>query len=218
MNRFRFSISSVLAVVTLLAAGLGAMASRSQLAASLALTVFLSALALATAVALVRRAANRTFWIGFSVFGWMYWFGEFTLPDSAWTRSWQSAVYAAGASPPPPQPTGLITGEFIRFVEANVTPNRSPGAQVMALWPNNGRYYRATIVETLADGMVQVQWAEGGGLQATPASQIIGDSPQLVVAGHSLMGGMFGLLGGMLAAWVAGRRRTKNDAASAKTA
>jgi hypothetical protein len=215
MNRFRFSIGSFLAVITLVAAGLGAMAAQSQWAASLAFTAFVALLCLATAVSLVRRAAHRAFWIGFAVFGWMYWFCEFTFPDSSSTaastaasRLWISGIYVNNSSQKGGPPTGLLTGEFIRYVQDNVALNRSPGARVMAAWANDGRYFPATIVQTGSDGQIQIQWVDGGALQWTPPGQVVGDSPHLVVAGHSLMGGLFGLFGGVLAAWVAGSRQT----------
>jgi hypothetical protein len=216
MNRFHFSIRSFLAVITLLALGLGAMASQSELAASCALTVFLSLVGLATAVAFVRRAPNRAFWIGFAVFGWMYWWVEFTLPGSAATPAWTTGSLGTSSQLGSPPGPGLITGRFIRFVEANVTPNRQPGSPVMARWTNNGRYYPATIVQE-SHGQIQVKWVDGGTFQWTPANLITANAPQLVVAGHALMGSLFGLVGGILATVVAGWRKSSRHTPCAVT-
>ena len=69
MSPFRFSLFSFIAVVTLLALGLGAMASQSRLAISAAYSMFVASVCLAAVVALIPGGTNRPFCIGFAVFG-----------------------------------------------------------------------------------------------------------------------------------------------------
>src|SRR5262245_41208380 len=113
MSRFRFSIGSCLAAVTLLALGLAALVSQSMLGASVAYTTFLMLLALATTLAIVPGSRQRLFCAGFAVFGWCYWFTEFEVPPASvppqlWTTGISSGL------PRPQTPTdrrgpGLLT-------------------------------------------------------------------------------------------------------------
>ena len=196
MSRFRFSIGSFLGVVTLLALGLAALVSQSTLGASIAYTVFLSLLGLATTLAIVPGSRHRVFCTGFAVFGWFYWFTEFELP----TDSVPQQLWTTGSSVGMPRPEsfddrpgpGLITRELITFVETNLSGNRQVGAQVMAEW-TPGSYFPGTIVAAKG-GQYQVQWVDGT-QQWTPPHLIWSDPAGTKLACHSLIGGLFALLG-----------------------
>jgi len=198
MNRFRFSMGSFLVVITLLALGLGAIASQSAAAASLAYTAFLSLLCLAAAVAVAPQSPRRAFCAGFAIFGFIYWLVEFQVPDTSAGRAPANTGWVV--SPPDrgerAEPM-LTTRQLIHLIERNLTPRRTVGSPVMAAWTNNGRYYPATIVQE-GSGQYQIQWVDGGTLQWTPTGQIVANSPLPMVAGHALMGSLFALFGGVL--------------------
>ena len=103
MNRFRFSLTSFLVVVTLLALGLAAIASQSRLAASAVLTAYVVLNCVALAGAILPQAPNRAFWIGFAIFGWTYWFVEF---DTGTPTSGQAVVPT----------TSFISGRIVQQV------------------------------------------------------------------------------------------------------
>lgn len=201
MNRFRFSLGSFLAVVTLLALGLATMSSQSRLAASAALTAYVIMLCVSLAGALMPQAANRPFWIGFAIFGWTYWFVEFdagaasSQPARVPTTSFISGVVV---QQPPQSNVGLLTQDLINFLETSVTPGRSVGSKVMGQW-RGGSYYSGTITE-VRDGQYLIVWDDGSAPQWTPPSGILPHSPSLRVAAHATIGGLFALLGGVVVA------------------
>jgi hypothetical protein len=200
MSRFRFSIGSVLSVVTLLALGLAALVSQSTLGASVAYTAFLSLLGLATTLATVPGSRHRLFCAGFAVFGWLYWFTEFKLPTNSVPQQLWTTGTSTGAPRPEPSDDrsgpGLITREIITFVETNLIRKRQVGTQVMAELTSGG-YYPATIVAARG-GQYQVQWVDGT-KQWTPPHLIWSDPADTRLACHSLIGGLFALFGAVLA-------------------
>jgi hypothetical protein len=222
MSGFRFSIASFLAVVTLCALGLAALVSQSPLASSGVYTCFVALLCVATAGAVLRPFPTRCFWVGFAIFGWTYWFVEFdtTAPANQPTR-WPGGITILGFGYPTgnstPSRPGLITRELIHLIEENLTPNRQVGAKVMAQW-RNGTYYPGTIVAVNGE-QYHVQWDDGSAPQWTPSSQIAPTTASLLLPGHSLLGGLFALLGGIIVALIFGRpahgrRVTPSDGAS----
>jgi hypothetical protein len=156
--------------------------------------------------------------LGFALFGWTYWLIEFdvTEPVSQPTR-WLGGitVYSGNISSAPSRP-GMITRELIHVIEENLTPNRQVGAKVMAQW-RNGSYYPGTIVAINGD-QYSVQWDDGSAPQWTPSSQITPTSASLLLPGHTLLGGLFALLGGIVVALVFGRpgKHGRREGASAE--
>jgi hypothetical protein len=223
MNRFRFSLGSFLAVVTLLAVGLSAMASQSRLAASAALTAYVVLICLALAGSVLPHSVNRPFWIGLAIFGWAYWFCEF---DTGQTTATQSRVSITSFIPatgvvvqqPAPGPVGMLTQDLIDFLETNVTPGRSVGSKVMGQW-RGGSYYSGTITE-VKDGQYLIVWDDGSAPQWTPPSGLLPHSPSLRVAAHATIGGLFALLGGVIVALLFGPKsppKTKDETPVSKT-
>lgn len=204
MSRFRFSIGSLLAALTLLALDLAALVSRSMLGASVAYTVLVVLLALATTLAIVPGSRQRLFCAGFAVFGWCYWFTEFEVPAPSVPQQLWTTGISTGMPRPPDQPSttsadrrgpGLLTRHLIPWAES-LFPNPRVGAQVMAQLTSSG-YFPGTIVA--ADGnQYQVQWVDGT-QQRTPASLIWTDPAPTRLSCHSLLGGLFALLGAILA-------------------
>jgi len=219
MNRFRFSLGSFLAVVTLLALGLATMSSQSRLAASAALTAYVIMLCVSLAGAILPQAANRPFWIGFAIFGWTYWFIEFdtgaasTQPIRVPTTSFISGVVVQ--QPPHPN-VGLLTQDLIDFLETSVTPGRKVGSKVMGQW-RGGSYYSGTISQ-VQDGQYLIVWDDGSAPQWTPPSGILPHSPSLRVAAHATIGGLFALFGGVIVALIFGGKAAPKERASEKTA
>ena len=194
-------------VVTLLAFGLAAFVSQSQLAGNAAYTMFVGLLCLSLAAAFLRPLPAKAFWLGFAIFGWTYWFVEFPASGNSQQQSWGSIVYTRtlGSNTGAPGRAGLITGDLIAFIETHMTPNRAVGAKVMAQY-RSGSYYSGTISQT--DGVQYlITWDDGTTPQWTPSSQIAPSSPSILIAGHSLMGGLFALIGGIIVALMFGDRR-----------
>jgi hypothetical protein len=180
--------------------------SQSTWAASLAFTVFLLLLGVATTLAIVPGNSRRLFCTGFAIFGWLYWFTEFTLPASSvpqqlWTTGSSTGLPRPESPSARPGP-GLITRQLITFIEANLSSNRRVGAQVMAELSSGG-YYPGTIVAARGD-QIEVQWVDGS-RQWTPPNLIWSDPAGTLLACHSLLGGLFALLGAVLATLFAGR-------------
>jgi hypothetical protein len=207
MNRFRFSLGSFLAVVTLLAVGLSAMASQSRLAASAAMTAYVVLICVALAGSVLPQSANRPFWIGLAIFGWTYWFFEFDTQQGAPqpVRTTSIALISGMAvQQPTPGPVGMLTQDLIDFLETSVTPGRSVGSKVMGQW-RGGSYYSGTISQ-VQDGQYLIVWDDGSAPQWTPPSGILPHSPSLRVAAHATIGGLFALLGGVIVALLFGAK------------
>jgi hypothetical protein len=99
------------------------------------------------------------------------------------------------------QPNGhprLITRHLLTFIAESMTPSRAVGTRVIAQW-RGGAYYTGVITEANGEQYLIV-WDDGSAPQWTPTTQILPSSPSMLVGGHSLCGGLFALLGGILAA------------------
>ena len=210
MSRFRFSIATFLTVVTLLAIGLAAMASQSRLATSAAYTAYLVLLGIASAGALLAAGTRRAFWVGFAIFGWTYWFVEFDTSGSRSTPAPQTLSVTlfglSGRSSAPQRSSpaaGLITSDLLDWLESVMTANLSVGSKVMGQW-RGGAYYSGTITQA-SGGQYLIVWDDGSPQQWTPPSQIMPNSPNLRLAAHATLGGLFALFGGALIAVMFGK-------------
>ncbi len=200
MSGFRFSLLGIIAVVTLVALGLGAMASQSPLAISGAYTLFVGAVCLAVAVALAPGGVNRPFCVGFAVFGLTYWFLEMRTMEAS-LAPWRSGVVVSGMPAGGSSPE-LVTRPLVHWLAASVSHRFDVGTHVQARWTNNGQYYPARITK-IQGTQYEIQWDSGGTLQLTPLSWLVHDDPSNLIAGHALMGSLCGLLGGVVAAALA---------------
>jgi hypothetical protein len=201
MSRFRFTIAGFFLVLTLVAFGLAAAVSQSELAGSAAYTLFVGLVCLATAGAILRPLPQRAFWLGFAIFGWTYWMLEYEteLPPSrsvSPTRLW---ILGSGASSNPMEDRpGLVTRHLLQIMATGLTPHREVGAKVMGQW-RGGSYYSGTITQANGDQYLIV-WDDGSAPQWTPTTQILPNSPAILIAGHAVCGGLFALFGATLAA------------------
>lgn len=209
MSRFRFSIAHFLTVVTLVAIGLAATASQSRVATSLAYTAFVVLLGISTGGAILASGPRRAFWIGFAIFGWMYWFVEFNVEGGSYQPQPVAVTLfnlSGGRSSSPPRaapPPGLITGDLMNWLEATMTANLNVGSKVTAQW-RGGTYYSGTITQA-SGGQYLIVWDDGSPQQWTPPSQIAPNSPNLRVAAHATLGGLFALVGGVAVALLFGK-------------
>jgi len=73
MQHFRFSLSSLLAVVVLTGIICAALASASSFWSRLLSTLTMAILLVSLVGAIYRQGAARAFWIGFAILGWGYW-------------------------------------------------------------------------------------------------------------------------------------------------
>jgi hypothetical protein len=198
MHRFRFTIAGFLLVLTLVALGLAATVSQSNLAGHLAYTVFLALLCLSIAGAILRNLPARAFWLGFALFGGAYWLVEFEMEQGSPQRVFPGGLILGSANSSTPNRPRLLSTDLIRAISASVSPNRSVGSKVIAQW-RGGSYYSGTITEVRGDQYLIV-WDDGSAAQWTSAAQIMPNSASVLVGGHSLCGGLFALLGAILAA------------------
>jgi hypothetical protein len=202
MSGFRFSLLSFIAVITLLAAGLGAMASQSRLATSTAYTLFVIAVGWTAVAALIPGLPNRAFCAGFAVFGLMYWYLEIRPLDTSATQ-WPSG-YVAGTTGSVATEPQLVTRDLVHWLALNVSQRFAVGMHVQARWNDNGRYYPARVTQ-IQGTQYEIQWDSGGTLQWTPLAGLVADDPSILVAGHALVGSLFAIFG-VLAAFFAGRK------------
>jgi len=211
MFRFRFSLLHFLIVITLLAVGLGALASGSRLAASGIYTLYLVLICLALAGAIIVRGEARSFWIGFAVFGWAYFFLAFDVSSSNqarnWGSTWLSGISYSYYSSESPNASHLITTEIIDLLEDQLTGSRQVGSKVMAQW-SSGSFYAGTI-QSYDGTMYTVAWDDGSTPTAVSPSGIKGYTPYARLSGHSLFGALAGLIGGILSALMFGNMQEK---------
>lgn len=200
MKRFHFSIASFFVAFTLLAFGLGAYGSQSEWLANCAYMVFVGLVCLATAGAIITRAGQQRFWIGFAVFGWAYWFLGFDLTLNTNRQGYQQYWGYSSYSTPATQPR-LFTSDLLDFGESLLVPRRQVGDKVVAQWRGGG-YYPGTITAVQADGQYLVAWDDGSAPSPAPVSGIQGYFAHSRLAGHAVLGSVAALFGGLLAAWL----------------
>jgi hypothetical protein len=210
---FRFSLLHFLIVITLLAVGMGALASGSRLAASGVYTLFLGLICLALAGAIIVRGDARPFWIGFAIFGWAYFLLAFESDSSPpsrprpWSTAFFSGTLYSSYSSDASGGSHLITTEIIDYLEDHLTGSRQVGSKVMAQWTSGG-YYPGTI-QAYDGALYTIAWDDGSTPMAVAPAGIKGYTPYARLSGHSLFGALAGLLGGILAAGLFGTRQEK---------
>jgi hypothetical protein len=197
MPRFRFSMRNLLLAVFVLGASLAVLQWDSPILASAAFTLFLGLLGLGLTGAFCRRGAARAFWIGFTIFGWIYAEAAIPVAGSAsspgtWFLGFVSRPYPS--SQPAASPV-LLTELLFDF--AAVNSQLKVGAKVMAQWRSGG-YYEATISE-IKGGEYLATWTDGSQPSWVLRNQIEITSASGRQAAHSIMAIFLALLGGGLA-------------------
>jgi hypothetical protein len=72
MRPLRFSLNSLLVVVVFCGVALAALVRPTEAAASLLISLNIGLFCLAICGAILRDGSERSFWVGFAVFGWAY--------------------------------------------------------------------------------------------------------------------------------------------------
>jgi hypothetical protein len=197
MPRFRFSVRNLLWAVLVLGLSLAVLQWNSAILASVAFTIFLGLLALGLTGAFCRRGAARAFWIGFTIFGWLYAETAFPLAGdnaspSTWVLGFLSRPYMSSQ-----QPTSPVILTELLFDFASVNSPLRKGAKVMAQWRSGG-YYEATISE-IRGGQYLATWTDGSAPSWVTRNQIEVTSAAGRQAAHSVMAIFFALAGGGVA-------------------
>jgi len=182
MQRFRFTIASLLVVVLVLAIGFAALRESSDLWESGVFALTLAALLISILLAVHRTESGRAFWIGFALFGWIY----------------------LGLSLVPSIESRLITTKALTYLDSKV-PGRSSGVYMIHLAgtgsgsPSNqaqGSAFTAlgNRLATSRQGVVRL-WDVGTGRLLGGWS---GSTETFVRIGHSLFALLAGWFGGLL--------------------
>lgn len=205
MQGLRFSMSGAFAAITLVAVLFGLMVSQSQLSGSVAVTVFVTIVCLATAGTVATSGSDRLFWLGAAIFSWTYLLTEFEgISPMERLQSSPGVIMMPSGSSDSPQQSRMVSSLLVELVEQNMVGSRSIGATVMARW-RGGNFYAGTITE-IQSGNYLVKWADGSAPQWTPGSQILSNSPGARASCHAILGTLFGMFGGLLVSLVFGKR------------
>jgi hypothetical protein len=94
--RIRSNVRSLLALILLLGFGLAALKGATLIWATASILIALSALCSSTLGAIFRYGSSRPCWVGFAVFGWVYFFLHFN-PWAQWTTGYGPAHFTTWA-------------------------------------------------------------------------------------------------------------------------
>ncbi len=182
MQRFRFSIASLLIVVLFAAIGFAALRESSDFWDSSVFTLTLAALLISILLAVHRTEAKRAFWIGCALFGWIY----------------------LGLSVVPSIESRLITTKALAYLDSKV-PGRTQAGFIVRLAltgsgaPNNQVQNVAITavgnqLATSSQGQVRIWDVATGRLLRGWG----GTTENFVRIGHSLFALLVGWFGGLL--------------------
>lgn len=154
MTGLRFSLATLFGTIVLVAAGLAVLVNATPLWASAAQTFASVCLLLAVSLAIYRRGAMRSFWIGASLFGWCY-LGLAVAPSTQWAGV--AAVVDEG---------GWITNDLLEYLHASVSrldPPQSADATVVWLQPDSSLWIDGeTVAAEKADQALQKHLQNAG--------------------------------------------------------
>jgi hypothetical protein len=195
MARFRFSVRQLFVAILVLGLSLAVLQWDSAILASGAFTAFLSLLALGLTGAFCRRGAARAFWIGFTIFGWIY--AEAAFPAAGGSSSPSMLLLGFVSRPPPPQPAAPVLLTELLFDFASVNSPLRVGAKVRAQWRSGG-YYEATISQ-IKGAEYLATWTDGSQPSWVRRNQIEVTSTAGRQAAHCVMAIFVALFGAGLA-------------------
>jgi uncharacterized protein YodC (DUF2158 family) len=223
---WRFSFRALMTTVTLLMLGFAAMVSPWPVMANASALACQFLLCIAVICAFILPRRQKPFWIGFAVVGLWYWSsltpvdvgppGGQPLPASGVTV-WSSRLISIRGDSRYGNQSSLPTTAALDWLQTMVHTRLSVGSSVQAQW-NNGGYYPG-VIDEVDSGMYLIRWMDGSSSpkQWTSPAQItqINGSYNFRLAGHTIFCGLFGILGGMFAIWLAsvtGARERSDDA------
>jgi hypothetical protein len=202
MTRFRFSMRHLLLAVLALGAALAVLQWDSPLAASAAYTLFLALLALGLAGAFCRRGTARAFWIGFTVFGWVYGEAAFPAAGVASRSGWLAGGFVPQPGYQPQSPSPALLTDLL-FDYAAIDSRLRTGSKVTAQW-RSGVYYEATITQ-VDGGRYLVAWTDGSAPSWVARNQIQLLNYSGRQAAHSILAILSAVFGGALCEMFFGR-------------
>jgi hypothetical protein len=197
MARFRFSMRNLFLAILVLGLSLAVLQWDSPILASAAFTLFLALLALGLTGALCRRGSARAFWIGFTIFGWVYAEGAMPVAGGGSSPGTLFLGFVSRPYPPSQPPASPVLLTELLFDYAAVNSQLRVGSKVMAQW-RGGSYYEATIT-AVNNGEYMAAWTDGSQPSWVSRNQIEITSASGRQAAHSVMAIFFALLGGALA-------------------
>ncbi len=221
MPRLRFSMTTLLVAVGVIAIGCAALRYASPLVAGWALTVTLPTMLLAILAAVARPGRVRMFWAGFALFGWGYFVVVFvpvfytSIGRYLVSSTVTSAAYPMFTRPESP-PAPSRPGEIVVWARANhrLLVNGEPveRAGLVDELKRRGRAEdRPTVsmyVEIPEQYEVILRAAGSAGIGPTSVDIFsIGMLPNVddfERVGHILFALLFALVGGLLARWLLG--------------
>ena len=203
MRSFTFSLTSLLAIITLLSLDFGAIVADARIATSAAYTVFLGLLCFGVAASLIAPADRRPFWIGFATFGLVYWVAVFETPGSN-SRSAYGGWALYGLGVPEPQGSNFIASDLLEMIESRLVARRAVGSHVFCRWQGGG-YYWGNVLEIDDDGRYLIKWDDGSVPTWQTRADMASTSAHRRVALHCTVGTLWALLGGAVVAYWVGR-------------
>jgi len=200
MNPLRFSLSSSLVGLTLIALTLGAVTTQSAFLTDAIFTCFWVVLLIAVIGARSRQSERRRFWLGFALAGWTYWFIGFEAAPQRYStlRGFTSTIsisrLAATESP------RFVSSDIIDWLEDRLATSRKVGSHVHAIWRRSSVY--PGVIEDVNDqGDYLIRWDDGSPNQWTTRNEVFADSTRARVALHCLFGLCLSLVVGTLGAY-----------------
>jgi hypothetical protein len=189
---YQFSMRTLLLVMVVVAISLAALRSQSQLVGSVAYSLNLGLLCVGVVGSLRATPRWRVFWIGFAVFGWVYFWVATPQPNA---DAWLISSFGMQSPTNEPNPE-LITTTFLRVVDGFLASQPSTGDKVMAQWTGFA-YYSGTIT-SVKDGQFLVAWDDGSLPLWRTINQISPNNYYAVQTGHYILGPIIALIGGWL--------------------
>jgi hypothetical protein len=185
MRRFRFNISSLLAVVLFLAVAFAALREATDLWDSGVFTLAAGLLLASVLLAVHRTGRRRAIWSGFALFGGAYLAASLIPPVESRLLTTKALTYL----------DSKIPGRTLTFTVSFTAPSQA-GTQNVAFSPSG-----QTLTFT-SSGAVRIWNAAAGLLMSGPG----GTSENFVRIGHSVLALALAYVGGRLSRWLYDRR------------
>jgi hypothetical protein len=225
---WRFSFRALMIAITLLMIGFAAMVSPWPIVAHAAAFVGQLLLAVAVICALVLPRETKPFWIGYAVIGIWYWSSLSTVDVAqdfnngssmaVWQRTRLLGLSGSWQADSGSIRQQLPTTAALDWLQFNMHRRLAVGSAVSAQYANGGYY--PGVIDDAENGLYLVRWTDGSSSPAqwTPPAQIAqyGGNQNFRLVGHTIFCGLFGILGGALAVWIATCRKESSEASDTR--
>lgn len=219
---WRFSFRALMTSITLLMFAFAAMVSPWPVAANAASLACQFLLCLAVICAFVLPQPSKPFWIGFAVIGIWYWsslspadIDGNAAPGSVTVWSRQTRILSSGWAINDGSigiRDQLPTTAVLDWLQANLHTRLARGSAVNAQYANGGYY--PGVIDDIDGSLYLIRWTDGSSSPAqwTPPSQIsqITGNYNFRLGGHTIICGLFGIIGGVFAMWLASWHRQRD--------